>query len=738
MAKSKPVKKAAGSSAKSIDRSKATPPRNDAFAEEGSVLTTNQGLVISDNHNSLKAGVRGPTLLEDFVLREKIMSFDHERIPERVVHARGAGAFGYFECAEDMSRYTSAGFLSKVGKRTPMLVRFSTVGGSRGSADTARDVRGFAARFYTEEGNYDLVGNNIPVFFIQDAMKFPDLIHAAKPDQDKEIPQAQTAHDTFWDFISLMPESLHMACWIMSDRTIPRSFRMMEGFGVHTFRFVNAKGEGTFVKFHWKPKLGAHGLLWEESQMLAGLDPDFHRRDLWEAIENESYPEWELGVQLIPEKDEMKFPFDLLDPTKLVPEELVPVRIIGRMTLNRNPDNYFSEIEQVAFHPANLVPGIDFSNDPLLQGRLFSYTDTQLTRLGGPNFHELPVNRPIAPVHNNNRDGFGRQLIPKGRVAYEPNSLKGGCPFHAAMREGPQAFASFTESMAGHKVRARSETFADFHSQATLFYDSQTPVEQQHMKDAFTFELSKVESQAVRQRTVELLAHASADLAESVAKNLNMKIPARPSLAPRPGDPQNDIVPKNRTTNVARADGEENELGSQVKLPSKSRALSMIAAMNGEVETRKIALLITDETPTKEAEQIMNALEGEGLVVELLTPIANALPLARKFPEAEKWLGSNPSHAYDAVYVLTSEEGYADDAKMLGCARRFVGQAFKHCKTIAANEAGADLLDKATFGLSRKSPGVVASKAKNVDAFIEALREHRHWEREALAKELPY
>src|SRR6187431_3185919 len=417
-------------------------------------LTTNQGLRVNDDQNSLKAGNRGPSLLEDFHLREKITHFDHERIPERIVHARGSGAHGFFQVYEPLGKWTSAGFLNDPGRVTPVFVRFSTVAGSRGSTDLARDVRGFAVKFYTDEGNYDLVGNNMPVFFIQDAIKFPDLIHAVKPEPDKEIPQAASAHDTFWDFISLMPESMHMIMWAMSDRAIPRSLRMMEGFGVHTFRFINARGKARFVKFHWKPLLGLHQVVWDEAQKISGKDPDFHRRDLWEAIEEGDFPEWELGVQIVEEKDEHSFDFDLLDPTKIIPEEIVPVRRIGRMTLNRNPDNFFAETEQVAFHTANIVPGIDFTNDPLLQGRLFSYLDTQLIRLGGPNFHEIPINRPIAPLHNNQRDGYMRQTVNRGQTSYEPNSLRGGCPFQAG--SDMSGFASYAERIDAQKIRERS------------------------------------------------------------------------------------------------------------------------------------------------------------------------------------------------------------------------------------------------------------------------------------------
>src|SRR5688500_3661451 len=442
----------------------------------GEFLTTNHGVRINDNQNSLKAGERGPSLLEDFILREKITHFDHERIPERVVHARGSAAHGYFQVYEPMTQYTKAAFLQDPSRKTPVFVRFSTVAGSRGSTDLARDVRGFAVKFYTEEGNFDLVGNNIPVFFIQDAMKFPDLVHAVKPEPHNEIPQATAAHDTFWDFISVMPESLHMVMWAMSDRAIPRSLRMMEGFGVHTFRLIDAKGTSRFVKFHWKPLLGLHSVAWEGAQMVSGADPDFHRRDLWEAIEHGEYPEWELGVQVVEESEEFDFDFDLLDPTKIIPEELVPVQRIGKMTLTRNPDNFFAETEQVAFHPGHIVPGIDFSNDPLLQGRLFSYTDTQLLRLGGPNFQEIPINRPVAPVHNNQRDGFMRQTIDRGRTAYGPNTLARGCPMQA--RAAQSGFASHAEKIDAHKVRARSKSFHDHYSQATLFYRSQTPVEQ--------------------------------------------------------------------------------------------------------------------------------------------------------------------------------------------------------------------------------------------------------------------
>ena len=479
----------------------------------GRVLTTNQGVSVADNQNSLKAGFRGPALLEDFILREKITHFDHERIPERIVHARGSAAHGFFECYRPLTELTRASIFAEKGKRTPAFVRFSTVAGERGSTDTARDVRGFAVKFYTDEGNWDLVGNNMPVFFIQDAMKFPDLIHSVKPEPHHAMPQAASAHDTFWDFISLMPESAHMIMWIMSDRAIPRSFRMMQGFGVHTFRFVNAKGESRFVKFHWNPVLGTHSLDWDEAVKISGADPDFHRRDLWEAIEAGVFPEYELGVQVFTEEQADGFSFDVLDATKIVPEELVPVMPVGRLVLNRNPDNFFAETEQVAFCAAHIVPGLDFTNDPLLAGRIHSYVDTQISRLGGPNFHEIPINAPVAQAHNNQRDGMHRQAINRGRVAYEPNSLGGGCPFQA----GVAGFTSFPQPVQEDKVRGKPEKFADHYTQATLFYRSQTPVEQEHIKRALRFELTKVQVPAVRERVVAMLRNIDEDLAAGVA-----------------------------------------------------------------------------------------------------------------------------------------------------------------------------------------------------------------------------
>ena len=501
-------------------------------------ITTNQGVPVGDNQNSLKAGLRGPTLLEDFILREKITHFDHERIPERIVHARGSAAHGYFECTKALTEFTRASLFAEVGKQTPVFVRFSTVLGERGSTDTARDVRGFAVKFYTDEGNWDLVGNNIPVFFIQDAMKFPDLVHAAKPEPHFAMPQAGSAHDTFWDFASLMPEITHMLMWAMSDRAIPRSYRTMQGFGVHTYRLVNDQGASHFVKFHWSPKAGTHSLVWDEAVKISGADSDFHRRDLWEAIEAGAYPEYELGLQIFTEEQAEGFTFDVLDATKIVPEELVPIVPVGRMVLNRNPDNFFAETEQVAFCVAHVVPGIDFSNDPLLAGRIHSYVDTQISRLGGPNFHEIPINAPIAQVHNNQRDGMHRQAIHRGRVSYEPNSLGGGCPFQA----GAAGFVSFPDRReeGDHKVRGKAERFADHYTQATLFWNSQTDVEKQHIINAFRFELSRVQTPAVRERMVSGLMNVAAELAKPVAAGLGI----RELPTPMPKVMTRDVTPE--------------------------------------------------------------------------------------------------------------------------------------------------------------------------------------------------
>ena len=672
----------------------------------GESLTTNQGLLISDNQNSLRGGTRGPTLLEDHILREKIMHFDHERIPERVVHARGAAAHGVFELYESMQKFTKAGFLQNPKVTTPVFVRFSTVAGSRGSADTARDVRGFSVRFYTEEGNFDLVGNNFPVFFVQDAIKFPDLIHAVKPEPHNEIPQASSAHDTFWDFISLMPESTHTIMWAMSDRAIPRSFSMMEGFGVHTFRFVSADGKSCFVKFHWKPVLGVHSLVWDEAVKLAGKDGDFHRRDLWEAIDQGHYPEWEFGVQIVAEKDEHKFDFDLLDASKLIPESMVPVQIIGKLTLNRNPDNYFAETEQVAFHPGHLVPGIDFSNDPLLQGRLFSYTDTQLSRLGTPNFHEIPINRPIAAVDNNQRDGQMRQTIVKGRVSYEPNSIGGGCPMQRPWEQG--GFVSYPEPMSGEKVRVRSVTFADHFSQAGLFWRSQVKWEQDHIVDAFCFELGKVAVAAVRERMVSNLTQVDTALAQRVADGLGMKLPAPPPGAaglPRTNEPAQDA------------------------------ALSMDASAKGSIVGRKVAVLVADGADGAAIDTMRRALEAGGASMKLIAPRLGEIKSGDgKMLKIDHSLPTVASVLFDAVYV----PGGKRNAEMLCAdanAMLFIKEAYKHGKAIAASDEGLMLINKSASSAGAingefQGDGVKLASAKKVNEafakeFVTAIGSHR-------------
>ena len=700
----------------------------------GEHLTTNQGLRINDDQNSLKSGERGPTLLEDFHFREKVTHFDHERIPERIVHARGAAAHGIFELYESMSAYTKAAFLQKAGAKTPVFVRFSTVAGSRGSTDLARDVRGFAVKFYTEEGNYDLVGNNMPVFFIQDAVKFPDLIHAVKPEPHNEIPQAASAHDTFWDFISLMPESAHMVMWLMSDRAIPRSYRMMEGFGVHTFRLVNEQGQGTFVKFHWKPLLGMHSVVWDEAKKISGNDPDFHRRDLWEAIEAGAYPEWELGVQLIPEEDEHKFNFDLLDPTKLVPEELVPVLRIGKMTLNRNPDNFFAETEQVAFHPGHIVSGIDFSNDPLLQGRLFSYTDTQLIRLGGPNFHEIPVNRPIAPLHNNQRDGYMRQQINRSRTSYEPNSIGGGCPMQARERMG--GFVSYAEKIEGKKIRARSESFFDHFSQAALFYNSQSDVEKSHIVKAFCFELGKVEIAAIRERMVGVLEQVDSSLAERVARGLGLKLP---------------IKSQGRLNHSVPADGDPTLYQPTVPDLSMavSPALSILNSPNNpepSIKSRKIAILAADGVDGDAMAEMCNALTEAGAMCKVVAPRHCVLTdQSGKEINIDFSFLTSASVLFDAVYVpggQKSVETLLTEADAL----HFINECYKHCKAIGASAEGVQLLNASSLGAMPAAStlmdhsaewvalGVVVTRETQVtgmiNAFMEAIAKHRHWSRE--------
>ena len=692
-------------------------------------MTTDQGVKINDDNNSLKVGDRGPSLLEDFILREKITHFDHERIPERIVHARGSAAHGYFQPNAAARNYSKAGFLQDPNVITPVFVRFSTVAGFRGSTDLARDVRGFAVKFYTEEGNFDLVGNNIPVFFIQDASKFPDLIHAVKPEPHNEIPQAASAHDTFWDFISLMPESMHMVMWAMSDRAIPRSYRMMEGFGVHTFRLINKNNESNFVKFHWKPKLGTHAVVWDEAVKISGNDPDFHRRDLWEAIENGSFPEWELGVQVIPEADEHKYDFDLLDPTKLVPEELVPVTIIGKMILNRNPDNFFAETEQVAFHPGHVVPGIDFTNDPLLQGRLFSYTDTQLSRLGSPNFHEIPINRTIAPMHNNQRDGHMRQEINTGRVSYFPNSLGGGCPYQAKIAEG--GFASFSERIDARKVRERSESFSDHFSQAKLFFDSQTEVEQQHIINAFRFELSKVETPEIRTRMLGLLSQVDKGLAQKVAASLGIAVPDKPEK------------PINKGIG-ADADKNKHEPKAVKSSIQKSDALSMIKnkTNSATIESRVVAFLCSDGVDSQSINTMKAALEKEGAVVKIIGTNATAIAGSdTKKIKVDHNLLTVSSVLFDAVFIpagKASAEALSNEEKAI----EFLNDAYKHCKAIAAEREGITLLNHTNFILklsdeNSKENGVLTSedpKSNLPQDFIETMGNHRVWKREKEGK----
>ena len=663
-------------------------------------LTTQQGVPVYDDQNSLRIGKRGPTALEDFHFREKVFHFDHERIPERVVHARGYGAHGYFENYESLSDITSADLFQRAGEKTETFVRFSTVAGNKGSADLARDVRGFAVKFYTKEGNWDIVGNNIPVFFIQDAIKFPDLVHAVKQEPDRDFPQAQTAHDNFWDFVSLMPESMHMIMWTMSDRAIPRSFRFMEGFGVHTFRLVNAKGKSTFVKFHWKPKLGMQSVVWDEALKINGADPDFHRRDLWDAITSGNYPEWELGLQLFDEKFANSFDFDVLDATKIIPEEQLPIRRVGRLVLDRMVDNFFAETEQVAFCTNNIIPGVDFTNDPLLQGRNFSYLDTQLKRLGGPNFTHIPINAPRCPFQNFQQDGHMAMRNPIGRVNYEPNSWGGAL---GGPRECHKTgFESFPAHEEGDKLRIRSESFADHYSQARQFYISQTPSEQGHIADALIFELSKVETAAIRSRVVSHLPNIDAELANKVAKGLGLQdIPeaAKPAQKPR-----TDLKP--------------------------SKALSI--ALNGpeSFKGRKIGVLVTDGVDADLLNALQSAAEAEGAMIELIAPAVGGVQSSKgKLIPADQKLGGGPSVLYDAVAVLPSQAA----AQMLAkhpAARDFVADAFAHLKFIAYNEAATPLLAKAGIAEDLDAGCFQLSEPGSASKFITLCRMLRLWNRE--------
>ena len=672
----------------------------------GQTLTTAQGTPISDNQNSLKAGLRGPTLLEDFILRDKITHFDHERIPERVVHARGSAAHGYFECYEALTDYTRAAPFAQAGKRTPVFVRFSTVAGERGSTDLARDVRGFAVKFYTDEGNWDLVGNNIPVFFIQDAMKFPDVVHAVKPEPHHAMPQAASAHDTFWDFASLMPEISHMLMWVMSDRAIPRSYRMMQGFGVNTFRLVDARGESVFVKFHWQPLAGTHSLVWDEAVKLSGADSDFHRRDLWEAIEAGAFPEWEMQLQIFTEEQAEGFSFDVLDATKLIPEELVPLRPVGRMVLDRNPDNFFAETEQVAFCTQHIVPGIDFSNDPLLQGRNFSYHDTQLTRLGGPNFHEIPINAPIAQVHNNQRDGLHRQAIPRGRVAYEPNSLGGGCPFQA----GTHGFMSFPEPLHEDKLRAKPEKFADHYTQARLFWNSQSAVERSHIVAAFRFELTRVQTNAVRERMLSMLANVDQELVRRIADGLGMPVPAAmPRALEHPTPPEVDASP----------------------------SLSLLARPgDGSIRTRRVAVVVADGVASESLVALYGALAEAGATPRFVGQRLGVVQAAGAEISVEVSMEAAPAVLFDGLALPDGQDlaSLAADAHLMD----FIKDQYRHCKPILALGASSELLRSAGVPLELPSgkadPGLVLGSSEAgdgaIETFMSALARHRHFERE--------
>ncbi len=668
-------------------------------------LTTNQGIRVSDNQNQLKAGARGPVLLEDFVLREKIFHFDHERIPERIVHARGSAAHGYFESYADLSDLTKAGLFSAKGKKTPVFTRFSTVAGGAGSVDTPRDVRGFAVKFYTEEGNWDLVGNNIPVFFIQDAMKFPDLVHSVKMEADRGYPQAASAHDTFWDFISLMPESMHMIMWAMSDRTIPRSLRTMQGFGVHTFRMVNAQGKSTFVKFHWKPKQGVQSTCWDEAVKIAGADPDFHRRDLFEAIDRGDFPEWELSIQAFDEEFADSLPYDVLDPTKIIPEEVLPVRPIGRMVLDRYPDNFFAETEQVAYCPGNIVPGIDFTNDPLLQGRLFSYLDTQLKRLGSTNFHQLPINAAKCPVMNFQRDGHMQMNVPKGRANYEPNSLDMAgevtgpreCPVTGFETHPGRA----AEQEQGDKLRLRPDSFADHYSQARMFYRSLAEAEQAHVAFALVFELSKVGLEHVRERTVANLVNVDPELAQRVADGIGIPVPK---------------------ASKAAAEVQDFELSPALRI------------IDGPLEPedivgRSIAILVADGSDAAAVAKMTKAIEGAGARAVIVAPkVGGAKMSDGSLLKADAQLAGYPSVMADAVVIALSEEGTAMLLKE-GVAVQFVMDAFAHLKAIAASDAAQPLLDKAGVvpdaGVMGLDDGFIAAAAK------------RYWDREPGVRMLP-
>jgi catalase len=681
----------------------------------GENLTTDDGHLINSTDDSLKAGAKGPTLLEDFHFHEKTASFDRERIPERVVHARGSGAHGYFQPYASMAEFTKAKFLQDPSVKTPVFVRFSTVAGSRGSADAVRDVRGFSVKFYTEDGNYDIVGNNIPVFFIQDAIKFADIIHAVKPEPDNEIPQASTAHPSFWDFISLVPESMHMIMWILSDRTVPRNFNMMQGFGIHTFRWVNAEGKSRFVKYHWKPIAGVHSNVFDEAQKIAGKDPDFHRRNLWTSIEKGNYPEYELGVQIIEEGDEQKFDFDILDATKLIPEELVPVQPVGKMVLNRNPDNFFAETEQVAFRPSNIVSGIDFSDDPLLQGRLFSYHDTQVHRLGSPNFVQLPINRPVCPFHNNNQDGRMQMEIKTSRVNYSPNSLGENKPAPASEEEG--GFVHFPERVEGHKIRERSPSFSDHFSQATLFWNSLSAVEKEHLVKAAHFELGKVKEEEVKQRMLDRFNHVDHELAKQIAQGLGMPAPS-------------EAVTQNHG--------------------QKSPALSQENTAK-TVKGRKVAILAADGVDSSQLMAVKQALSTMEVEAEIVSKFGGTISSkdGQEIKVNHTFLTS-ASVLFDAIYVPGGTQSI-DTLKMDEEVLNFINEAFRHYKPISASGEGTELLMQSGLkgvdlsqsnGKVNAESGLVTSRAASdmeafSKSFLDAIKEHRHWMRSQQKVQVP-
>ncbi|WP_446050478.1 catalase [Zobellia laminariae] len=683
-------------------------------------MTTRQGLKVNDTNNSLKAGPRGATLLEDFLLREKIHNFDHERIPERIVHARGSGAHGYFELYESIEEYSKAGIFTDTSRKTPVFARFSTVAGSKGSTDLARDVRGFAVKFYTDEGTWDLVGNNMPIFFIQDAMKFPDLIHSVKPEPHQEIPQAASAHDTFYDFVSLTPETLHNHIWVMSDRAIPRSLRMMEGFGIHTFRLINNEGKAHFVKFHWKPKLGVHSVTWDEAVKISGADSDFHRRDLWNAIEAGNYPEWELGLQIVPEEDEHKYDFDLLDPTKLIPEEMVPVKIVGKMVLNRNPENFFAETEQVAFMPGSIVPGIDFTNDPLLQGRLFSYRDTQLSRLGSHNFHQIPINKPVGEARNNQRDGHMQTEIPKGRTAYFPNSISGGCPYLSTVAEG--GFESYQERIDAKKIRTRSASFNDHYSQPALFYRSLSDWEKEHVMSAYSFELGKCEFKHIKERMLYLIAQIDTDLADKVAANLGMKVPSTIQ------EPVNQAI-------GADANVEEQQPSKKKIYLDKSPKLSQANTNFDLIETRQIAVLVADGFHMKDFKTMADALKKKGAVIKLIAPHGGSVTCDEGMEhKVDAAIMTTESVLFDAVFIpggKKSVDALVSQSKFI----KFINETYKHCKAIAVTNEGKQVLDKSEIEDFENDAALFINGTP--EDFIGAIAKHRNWDRREKAEKIP-